>query len=120
MAAARQDYYTDSSDDTSTDDHPLVSLYKRPTPLGLLRSFLINAALPFINGVFLGFGEIFAHELAFMLGWRGAVPQSQQTLARLAGRTDTRRRVAPGVSVHDNSDSRSRREQRELEDMTAL
>jgi hypothetical protein len=25
--------------------------------------------LPFINGLMLGFGELFAHEAAFRLGW---------------------------------------------------
>jgi hypothetical protein len=27
--------------------------------------------LPFINGLMLGFGELFAHEAAFRLGWGG-------------------------------------------------
>jgi hypothetical protein len=56
--------------------------------------------------------------VAFMLGWRAAVPHSQQTLGRIAG---TRRRVAPGVTVHDvRQQGSSRREQRELDDLTTL
>jgi hypothetical protein len=50
----------------------IIALYKPPTVLSLLRTTAINLILPFINGVMLGFGEIFAHELAFRWGWKGA------------------------------------------------
>ena len=43
-----------------------------PTLMHILRSTAINLLLPFINGVMLGFGEIFAHEIAFKWGWRAA------------------------------------------------
>ncbi|BFZ54535.1 hypothetical protein PYCC9005_001572 [Savitreella phatthalungensis] len=56
----------------SSEESPIVALYRKPTWLGLARSSVINLVLPFLNGVFLGFGEIFAHEVAFLLGWRGA------------------------------------------------
>ena len=46
-------------------------LYKPPTLWGLLRGAAINLLLPFINGLMLGFGELFAHEAAFRLGWGG-------------------------------------------------
>jgi len=60
------------SSETSNSSNSLVTLYKPPTFLSLLRTAAINLMLPFINGVMLGFGEIFAHELAFRWGWRGA------------------------------------------------
>jgi hypothetical protein len=46
-------------------------LYTPPTIWGLLRGAAINLLLPFINGLMLGFGELFAHEAAFRLGWGG-------------------------------------------------
>lgn len=46
-------------------------LYRQPTLTGLLRTAAINLVLPFINGLMLGFGELFAHEIAFRLGWGG-------------------------------------------------
>jgi hypothetical protein len=46
-----------------------VILYRTPTALTLLRTAAINLVLPFINGLMLGFGELFAHELAFRWGW---------------------------------------------------
>lgn len=58
------------SDDDNSSDSPLV-LYRPPTLAGLLRTAAINLVLPFINGLMLGFGELFAHEIAFRLGWGG-------------------------------------------------
>lgn len=49
---------------------PIV-LYKPPTMWSLIRGTAINLVLPFINGMMLGFGELFAHEAAFRLGWGG-------------------------------------------------
>ncbi|KAF9427403.1 hypothetical protein BGZ94_004973 [Podila epigama] len=46
--------------------YPIAS---RETILGLVKATAINFMLPFINGVFLGFGEICAHELAYRWGW---------------------------------------------------
>jgi YidC/Oxa1 family membrane protein insertase len=37
----------------------------------LLRGAAINLLLPFINGLMLGFGELFANEVAFRAGWGG-------------------------------------------------
>lgn len=48
-----------------------VILYKPPTVWSLIRGAAINLLLPFINGMMLGFGELFAHEAAFRLGWGG-------------------------------------------------
>lgn len=57
-----------SSSPHSSSSSPLV-LYSPPTLWGLLRGAAINLVLPFINGMMLGFGELFAHEAAFRLGW---------------------------------------------------
>ena len=46
-------------------------LYSPPTIWSLLRGAAINILLPFVNGLMLGFGELFAHEAAFRLGWSG-------------------------------------------------
>lgn len=46
-----------------------VIIYQPPTFWGLLRGAAINLLLPFVNGLMLGFGELFAHEFAFRLGW---------------------------------------------------
>lgn len=54
----------------SSSSSPMV-LYSPPTIWGLLRGAAINLLLPFVNGLMLGFGELFAHEAAFRLGWSG-------------------------------------------------
>jgi hypothetical protein len=55
----------------SSSSSPPMILYRPPTLWGLLRGAAINLLLPFINGLMLGFGELFAHEAAFRLGWGG-------------------------------------------------
>lgn len=60
----------DSEEQTSHSSSPLI-LYSPPTFLSILRGAAINLVLPFINGLMLGFGELFAHEAAFRLGWGG-------------------------------------------------
>jgi hypothetical protein len=57
-----------SSSPPSSSNSPLI-LYSPPTIWGLLRGAAINLVLPFINGLMLGFGELFANEMAFRLGW---------------------------------------------------
>lgn len=54
----------------SSSSSPMI-LYSPPTIWGLLRGAAINVLLPFVNGLMLGFGELFAHEAAFRLGWSG-------------------------------------------------
>ncbi|KAI1918049.1 hypothetical protein LOZ53_000020 [Ophidiomyces ophidiicola] len=46
-----------------------VVVYQTPTIWRFLRAAAINLFLPFVNGLMLGFGELFAHEAAFRLGW---------------------------------------------------
>lgn len=58
------------SPETNSSSSPLI-LYKPPTVWGLVRGAAINLVLPFINGMMLGFGELFAHEAAYRLGWGG-------------------------------------------------
>jgi hypothetical protein len=66
-------YPSDAPSSTdSSSSNSVITLYQVPTLLSLLRTTAINLVLPFINGVMLGFGEIFAHELAFRWGWRSA------------------------------------------------
>ncbi|CAG7557934.1 unnamed protein product [Fusarium equiseti] len=58
-------------DDLSSGSNSPVILYKPPTVWSLIRGAAINLLLPFVNGMMLGFGELFAHEAAFRLGWGG-------------------------------------------------
>ncbi|OQO13873.1 hypothetical protein B0A48_00748 [Cryoendolithus antarcticus] len=62
---------TSSEDDVpSTSSSPMI-LYSPPTFWSIARGAAINVLLPFINGLMLGFGELFAHEAAWRLGWGG-------------------------------------------------
>lgn len=63
-----ENYSANNELSSSTSSSPLI-LYKPPTFWGLLRGAAINLVLPFVNGLMLGFGELFAHEAAFRLGW---------------------------------------------------
>ncbi|CAO3646358.1 unnamed protein product [Cunninghamella blakesleeana] len=45
--------------------------YRQPSFISFIKSTAINFVLPFINGVMLGFGEIFANELVIKYGWFG-------------------------------------------------
>lgn len=60
---------SDEPEDSSSSS-PLI-LYSPPTIWGLIRGAGINLLLPFVNGLMLGFGELFANELAFRFGWSG-------------------------------------------------
>ena len=62
---------TDSSVESVSTEQALV-LHKKPTLFSFLTSCAINLFLPFIHGMMLGFGEIFAQELGFRWGWSGA------------------------------------------------
>ncbi|RKF63748.1 Mitochondrial import protein 1 [Erysiphe neolycopersici] len=55
---------------SSISSSPLFK-YRTTTLWRLLSGAAINLLLPFINGLMLGFGELFAHEAAFRLGWGG-------------------------------------------------
>lgn len=61
----------DISPSPESSGSPALLLYQPPTLFSLIRGAAINLFLPFINGMMLGFGELFAHEAAFRLGWSG-------------------------------------------------
>ncbi|KAH7383536.1 outer membrane protein TOM13-domain-containing protein [Cadophora sp. MPI-SDFR-AT-0126] len=94
----------------SSSSSPPMILYSPPTLWGLVRGAAINLLLPFINGLMLGFGELFAHEAAFRLGWGG-------TKVFPGGRA--RHSVGPGIEVREDPFERKRREGN-LEDLTSL
>ncbi|TKW52616.1 Mitochondrial import protein 1 [Colletotrichum tanaceti] len=72
----------DLTESPPSSNSPLI-LYKPPTFWGLVRGAAINLFLPFINGMMLGFGELFAHEAAYRLGW-GSTKVRPKYPARLA------------------------------------
>ncbi|KAL4903461.1 hypothetical protein BDW74DRAFT_179876 [Aspergillus multicolor] len=66
-----ENYSANHDSSSASSDSPLI-LYKPSTTLwSILRGAAINLFLPFVNGLMLGFGELFAHEAAFRLGWSG-------------------------------------------------
>ncbi|KAJ0116982.1 hypothetical protein N8I77_008850 [Diaporthe amygdali] len=95
-----------STSPPSSNSPPLV-LYQPPTLFGIIRGAAINLFLPFINGMMLGFGELFAHEAAFRLGWSGTriFPLSRRQ-THPAG---------PGIEVRDRPKT-----QPDLDDLTSL
>lgn len=95
-----------STSPPSTNSPPLV-LYQPPTLFGIIRGAAINLFLPFVNGMMLGFGELFAHEAAFRLGWSGTriFPLSRRQ----------QHPAGPGIEVRDRPDT-----QPGLDDLTSL
>lgn len=59
-------------DESETDDEVLLETVLSFNLFDVLRKGAINLVLPFINGIMLGFGEIFAHEIGFKYGFVGA------------------------------------------------
>ncbi|KAL1589835.1 hypothetical protein WHR41_01510 [Cladosporium halotolerans] len=100
----------DSEEQASSSSSPLI-LYSPPTFLSILRGAAINLVLPFINGLMLGFGELFAHEAAFRLGWGGT---------RIFPAHRSSRPVGPGVEIRDDPVERRRRNGREMDAYTSL
>lgn len=78
---------------SSAASSPLI-LYQPPTIWGLLRGAAINLLLPFVNGLMLGFGELFANEVAFRWGWGG----TKVSCVSFFGRGDGELTCAIGVS----------------------
>ncbi|KAG0238852.1 hypothetical protein BGW42_000013 [Actinomortierella wolfii] len=58
-----------AAEETSRFWRIMSPIITRETAVWLAKATAINFFLPFINGVFLGFGEICAHELAYRWGW---------------------------------------------------
>ncbi|KAM0818348.1 putative Mitochondrial import protein 1 [Seiridium cardinale] len=91
-----------TSPESSSSSTPMI-LYQPPTIWGLVRGTAINLLLPFVNGMMLGFGELFAHEAAFRLGWSGTkvFPLSRRTAHPIGPGIEIReksRRPGPGLS----------------------
>ncbi|KAJ4148485.1 hypothetical protein LMH87_002951 [Akanthomyces muscarius] len=94
-----------STSPESTSSSPVI-LYTPPTIWSLLRGTAINILLPFINGMMLGFGELFAHEAAFRLGWGGTkvFPLTRRRAHAIGPGIEAReKRHVPGVSLSDVS-----------------
>ncbi|KAK8149210.1 hypothetical protein G3M48_007860 [Beauveria asiatica] len=91
-----------SASPASTSSSPVI-LYKPPTIWSLLRGTAINILLPFINGMMLGFGELFAHEAAFRLGWGGTkvFPLSRRKAHAIGPGIEAREKRVPGVTLSD-------------------
>ncbi|KAI5813577.1 outer membrane protein TOM13-domain-containing protein [Pyronema omphalodes] len=87
-----------------------VILYNPPTAFTLLRTAAINLVLPFINGLMLGFGELFAHEIAFRWGWG---TQRVFPAHRITARS---RAVGPGIEGRESKGFSAGR----LDDLTSL
>ncbi|KAL4894563.1 outer membrane protein TOM13-domain-containing protein [Aspergillus ambiguus] len=93
-----ENYSANNELSSSTSSSPLI-LYKPPTFWSILRGAAINLFLPFVNGLMLGFGELFAHEAAYRLGWSGTkvFPLHRRS-----------RPVGPGVEVRELPSERRR------------
>ncbi|BCS11235.1 mitochondrial import protein 1 [Aspergillus awamori] len=99
-----------SGSQSSSSSSPLI-LYKPPTIWSILRGAAINLVLPFVNGLMLGFGELFAHEAAYRLGWSGTkvFPMHRRS-----------RPVGPGIEVRDIPSQRRGTRAAGLKDATSL
>ncbi|MCJ1313183.1 hypothetical protein MMC25_006860 [Agyrium rufum] len=93
----------------SSSTSPII-LYQPPTIWGLIRGAAINLLLPFVNGLMMGFGELFAHEAAFRLGW-------SNTKVFPSGRSS--RSIGPGIEIQEDPVEAKRRNGY-LDDMTSL
>ncbi|OTA68105.1 mitochondrial import protein 1 [Hypoxylon sp. EC38] len=93
----------DISTSPPSSSSPAIVLYKPPTVWSMLRGAAINLLLPFINGMMLGFGELFAHEAAFRLGWGGTrvFPISRQRVHPIGPGVEIRERPRPQPSLED-------------------
>ncbi|KAK4501351.1 hypothetical protein PRZ48_007159 [Zasmidium cellare] len=102
---------SNDSDDPPSDSSSPMILYKPPTFWSILRGAAINLFLPFVNGLMLGFGELFAHEAAYRLGWSKTKVFPAHRNARPMG---------PGVEIRDDPIERRRRDGREMDAYTSL
>ncbi|KAH9809319.1 60Kd inner membrane protein [Teratosphaeria destructans] len=135
----------DSSDEPPSSSASPMILYQPPTIWGILRGAAINVLLPFVNGLMLGFGELFAHEAAFRLGWSNTKvrrcrparkgveagawslrsnthPMSRKSTNGLKVFPSHRnsRSIGPGVEIRDDPIERRRRNGQELDAYTSL
>ncbi|KAK6417260.1 hypothetical protein LTR95_017357 [Oleoguttula sp. CCFEE 5521] len=108
---------TSSEDDVpSTSSSPMI-LYSPPTFWSIARGAAINVLLPFINGLMLGFGELFAHEAAWRLGWGGTrvFPGHRNSPSNMGTHS-----IGPGIEIRDDPVERRRRNGEEMDAYTSL
>ncbi|OQO15323.1 hypothetical protein B0A48_00706 [Cryoendolithus antarcticus] len=108
---------TSSEDDVpSTSSSPMI-LYSPPTFWSIARGAAINVLLPFINGLMLGFGELFAHEAAWRLGWGGTrvFPGHRNSGSNMGTHS-----IGPGIEIRDDPVERRRRNGEEMDAYTSL
>ncbi|KAJ5109386.1 hypothetical protein N7456_006061 [Penicillium angulare] len=105
-----ENYSANNELSSSTSSSPMI-LYKPPTIWGILRGAAINLFLPFVNGLMLGFGELFAHEAAFRLGW------SNTKIFPMYRRSHP---VGPGIEIRDAPSDRRRATAGGLRDTASL
>ncbi|CAK1365536.1 unnamed protein product [Cercospora beticola] len=101
----------DSSEEPISDTSSPMILYSPPTFWSILRGAAINLLLPFVNGLMLGFGELFAHEAAFRLGWSGTKIFPSHRIGH---------KIGPGVEMRDDPIERRRRSGQEMDAYTSL
>ncbi|KAK3297281.1 outer membrane protein TOM13-domain-containing protein [Chaetomium fimeti] len=99
--------HEDQSISPPSSSSPAVILYQPPTVWSVIRGAAINLLLPFVNGMMLGFGELFAHEAAFRLGWSNTrvFPLSRREAHP----------IGPGIEAVEKP-----RQRNELDDLTSL
>lgn len=83
IAIAREESSSSAEDDESLTPLPVDYTLPIQRIVTILTRTTINMFLPFINGMCLGFGEIFAHELGFRWGWTGAKVSTEGTFGDL-------------------------------------
>ncbi|EMF12304.1 TOM13-domain-containing protein [Sphaerulina musiva SO2202] len=101
----------DSSEVPISDTSSPMILYSPPTFWSILRGAAINLLLPFVNGLMLGFGELFAHEAAFRLGWSNTKVFPNHRIGHTVG---------PGVEIKEDPIERRRRNGQEMDVYTSL
>ncbi|KAK5116139.1 hypothetical protein LTR62_008465 [Meristemomyces frigidus] len=104
----------------SHGNKPQMILYQPPTLWSILRGAGINLLLPFVNGLMLGFGELFAHEAAFRLGWANTKIFPLHRSSGGGVGEGASRTIGPGVVMKDDRVERRRRSGEELDMYTAL
>ncbi|KAK6436205.1 hypothetical protein LTR95_007600 [Oleoguttula sp. CCFEE 5521] len=108
---------TSSEDDVPSSSSSPMILYSPPTFWSIARGAAINVLLPFINGLMLGFGELFAHEAAWRLGWGGTrvFPGHRNSSSPMGTHS-----IGPGIEIRDDPIERRRRNGEEMDAYTSL
>ncbi|KAK4096426.1 TOM13-domain-containing protein [Parathielavia hyrcaniae] len=111
MRSDSEQYSNHEETETSppSSSSPAVILYQPPTVWSIIRGAAINLFLPFINGMMLGFGELFAHEAAFRLGWSNTRHLPSQEPARHHASQQRPPPIPPSLRASKDSNSALRR-----------